>query len=135
MDDIATHWKRLVRPYVRSPSSQSVIESAKTLARLVASNESILELHRTKVISLAQWFVSEADGKYTTRYRSKVVYELATNEPMSTVKINHEHVYARQDLAVQLLRGPERVDELFYQILGCIVTSEEHDRLPKTDTG
>lgn len=135
MDDIATHWKKLVRPYERSSSAQAVIESAKALAKAIAARTDILEVHRIKVLKLVQWFVTEVDGKHTTRFRSKAVYDLAMNDRTSRTKINHEHVYARQDIAVKMIQNPDQIDDLLDQVLGCIVTADEHSLLPKTDSG
>lgn len=129
MDNIAKHAKNLKKPFLRSPKSNEIIISAKELANLVLQNATLLEKHRKSILSQVQWFISEADGKHKTRYRSKRVVELATNNPRSTEKINHEHVFTRKEITVQLLKEPHKVDELLDMVLGCIVTKAEHDRM------
>lgn len=135
MDDIAKHAKNLKKPYVRSPKSEEIISSAKQLARLVLQDESLLQKHKISILSLVQWFVSEADGKHKTRYRSRRVVELATNDPYSVEKINHEHVFTRREVTQQLLTEPHRVDEILDAVLGCIVTKAEHDSMKGAGSG
>jgi len=135
MDDIATHASKLVRPYVRSPNAEAVIGSAKQLARLVLQDASLLPRHRNEVLSLVQWFVSEADGKYMTKYRSRRVVELAMHEPASREKINHEHVFTREAMIQRLLAKPDQSGELLDEVIGCIVTKAEHDRMKGEGSG
>jgi hypothetical protein len=135
MDDIATHTRKLVRPYVRSPKGEAVIASAKQLARLVLQDASLMPRHRNEVLSLVQWFVSEADGKHMTKYRSRRVVELAMHEPTSREKINHEHVFTREAMTQQLLAKPDQVGELLDEVIGCIVTKTEHDSMKGDGSG
>ena len=135
MDNIANHSKKLIKPFVRSSKSDEIIKSAKELANLVLQNSSIIEVHRKSIISQVQWFISTADGKHKTRYRSRLIVELATNNPSSIEKINHEHVFTRKEITEQLLKNPQKVDELLDVVIGCIVTKAEHDRMNAKSSG
>lgn len=135
MDDIATHARKLVLPYVPSPKAQQVIASAKQVAKLVLHDQALLPLHRSKILSLVQWFISEADGKHTTRFRSQRVVELATNEPTSREKVNHDHVFTRSELVQRIVAEPHRVEELLDTVVGCVVTKSEHDSMSSTASG
>lgn len=135
MDTIARHARKLVKPYVRSKGTDAIIASAKRLARLVLSDSEILPEHKRLVLSRLQWFISNADGKYRTRFRSKLVVDLATEDPSSTVKINHEHVFTRREVTAKLISSPDSIDTLLDEVIGCIVTKEEHDRMPRNLSG
>lgn len=135
MDTISRHARKLIRPYVRSKKADAIFTSAKRLARLALADRAILPEHRKRVLSSVQWFISKADGKYRTRFRSRLVVDLATHEPTSTVKINHEHVFTRREITEKLLAAPERVDELLDEVVGCIVTKDEHDRMSSKLSG
>jgi hypothetical protein len=130
-DTIAVHASKLRAPYRPSPKAPQVIASAKHLAKLVLSSSELIEPHKRKILSEVQWLISEADGKYATRYRSKAVVELATNTPTSTVKVNHEHIFGRGEFSRALLAHPELADQLLDGVTGCVVTKEEHDKLPQ----
>ena len=82
------------------------------------------------------WWISEADGKYAARYRSKAVVELARANPNSTEKVQHEHVFPRAKVADELIRrAPELLDNLreleaiLDSTVGCVVLASEHRKL------
>lgn len=72
------------------------------------------------------WIVSELDGKYTTRYRSRAALEA----PAGTVQ--HEHVVPMRDLWA-LVNGPLKPAQLLPQITACVVTRDEHRKLTACD--
>lgn len=131
MDNIAKHWKNLKKPYVRLETAETIISSAKRLVNLVLQENSLLPKHKKTIMHLAQWFVSEADGKHKTRFRSKLVVDLARDEPTSREAIIHEHVFSRKEVTDQLLDKPDSTGDILDTVLGCIVTKKEHDKLHK----
>jgi len=99
-------------------SATRVIEGCLTL--------DILERHKRDIISGLLWKITEARGKYTTRYRSR-----GSNE--SGVKVQHEHVFTRKDLTDRILAAPERTREILHDAIGCVVTVDEHRKLSIVD--
>jgi hypothetical protein len=134
MDTIARHARKLVKDYLPSPRAIAIVKSAKLLAKMVLKNEEMLPAHRRKVLSSVQWMISKVDGKYSTRYRSEIVVEIARSEPTSKTKINHEHVFTRKYIIQQLLANPQSSDQLLDQVIACVVTKDEHDRLSTIST-
>lgn len=129
MDTISKHAKKLTDRYRPSKNSVAVIASAKELARLVLASDVLLKEHKRKMLSEIQWLISEVDGKYATRYRSRRVVDLAHTDPTSSEKIHHDHVTTRKEVTDAILEQPEGTDELLSSILACVVTKAEHDAL------
>jgi len=136
MVTIADHYKKLRAPYRRSSKSTEVILSAKNLTKLILTSDDVILRHKKKILSEVLWFLSEADGKYSTRFRSVEVVRLATEDPTSKVRIQHEHVYPRALVSAQILdnvefyrNNPEKLDLLLEETVGCIVTETEHNSL------
>jgi hypothetical protein len=136
-DTINKHRAHLIAPYKHNDASEAKVCSAKRLAALILQSNELLPAHRLKMLKEVLWLVSEADGKHSTRYRSKEVVRLATNVPDCEVRIQHEHVYpkavvARRLLAERevLLASPGELDKVLDQTIGCIVTVDEHKKLP-----
>lgn len=135
-DDIKTHASKLLTPYAASVKSAAKIQSAKTLVQIALKNADLYRSHRRKIISDAIWHITEADGKWKTRFKSRHVLYLAKNDPNSLVPINHEHVFTRKALvdeilsrSVELLSDLNQLDDLLGTAVGCIVTESEHDLL------
>lgn len=142
MDTISKHHKRLTKPYVQSPGSAEIVRSAKNLARLILASDLIIDRHKKKILSDVLWLISEADGKYTTRFRSAEVIRLAKEEPNSDIKIQHEHVFQRKKIKEEilhrkkeLLANPSLLDEILDRTVGCVVTETEHKNLPGCQCG
>ena len=98
MDTIAKHNNRLTAQFVQRTNSAEIIASAKKMVALVLESEELHMRHRKKMLKEVLWWISEADGKYTARYRSKAVVALAQEDPKSTEKVQHEHVFHVQGL-------------------------------------
>lgn len=64
---------KLASPYRRALRAVEVIKSAKNLAKLILSNEDLILPHKKRILSEVLCFLSEVDGKYAARYRSKEV--------------------------------------------------------------
>ena len=136
MDTIAKHSKRLTEKFRERDNAEEIIASAKKLARLILQNEELHLRHRKAMIKNILWWISEAHGKYSTRYRSKAVVALALSEPNSAEKVQHEHVFPRARIADQMLRekdellgDSERLDRLLSSTVGCVVLASEHRQL------
>lgn len=137
-DTINKHRARLLAQYAPAKKAASVLKSAKTLAKLILANEEILHAHRKKMLKEVLWLISEADGKYSTRYRSAEVIRLARDVPDCVELIQHEHVYPKAQVAdrllkerVALLADPAELDKLLDQTVGCVVLKTEHTKLGK----
>lgn len=135
-DDIKKHARSLLKQYGASSESKAIIVSATKLARLALENEDLRPSHRRKMLSDSIWYITEADGKWKTRFKSQEVLRLAKDDPESLVKINHEHVFTRKTLIAQmiarreeLLRDPGKLSDLLESAVGCVVTRDEHVRL------
>lgn len=107
------------------PTEAEIIESAITAIEGVITLP-ILEQHRRDLINGMLWKLTEARGKYTTRYRSTG----AMNAPKGT-KLQHEHVHTRKHLVDEITIHPERAREIASTAVGCVVTKEEHERLTR----
>ncbi len=135
MDTIARHSTKLVKPYCLSSKAEAIVRSAKILARLVLTDTQIMPQHRNKFLSSVQWMISEANGKYATRYRTETVIDLAKNQPWTDTKVNHEHVYTRRHIIKLLLANPSESDQILEQVVACIVTTHEHHKLSAIPAG
>lgn len=100
-----------------------IIESATTVIEGCLSLP-ILERHKRDIISGMLWKITEARGKYTTRYRSKGAME-------ASARLQHEHVFTRKDLTDRILAEPERVREILRDAVACVITVDEHKRLSR----
>lgn len=88
----------------------------------------ILDAHKRDIINGMLWTITEARGKYTTRYRSKGAFDA----PKGT-KLQHEHVIPRKQLVERIMREPYAAREHLSTAIGCVVTVEEHRRLTSID--
>lgn len=128
-DTVRTRSSHLIAPYVRTEGADQRIASARELVRLALGKNALSTTHRKHLLKLAQWWVTEADGKWKTRYKSATVLALVTQTPAPDVPINHEHVYGRAALADEILRDPSRAATILELCVGCVVTVDEHKRL------
>lgn len=101
----------------------SIVESA-TVAIESILRLPILDRHKRDLIDTMLWKMTEARGKWKTRYRSRAAREAGKCE-----KLQHEHVYTRKDITDQLLAAPSQARKILRSVIGCVVTKEEHDKL------
>lgn len=111
-----------------SPTAAKEHESAAKLARLIAGTKGIAESHQKELLSILVWKVTEASGKYNTRFVSKGVYN-------GGGPIEHEHVITRKELVALMLKKPREVEKTLDKALGCLVTKEEHRQLTRYGEG
>lgn len=105
------------------PTEDEILDSAVAIVATVIALP-VLDDHKRGVINGMLWAITQARGKYATRFRSVG----ALNAPKGT-KLQHEHVVPRKELVSAILREPERVRELLATAVGCVVTADEHRRL------
>ncbi|MGZ5445015.1 MAG: hypothetical protein ACXW5U_18935 [Thermoanaerobaculia bacterium] len=103
-----------------------ILESAITIVEGVLRMP-VLERHKRGIISGMIWAITEARGKYRTRYRSKA----SLQKP--TPKLHHEHVLTRKDLTDRIMAEPDKVREILSEAVACVVTVEEHRKLAQAE--
>lgn len=142
MDTIAQHQRRLTAQFVRRQNSAEIIASAKKMAALVLQSNELHLRHRKRMLKEVLWWISEADGKYSTRYRSKAVVALAQTDPSSTEKVQHEHVFPKAKVAGELLKraaellsNPQELESILDSTVGCVVLASEHRTLDDKAVG
>jgi hypothetical protein len=100
-------------------------------AILQMNDVNILSSHRKRLLNIALWKLTLADGhKWKTRYQSRAAQK-AERTPDS---LRHDHVYQRAAMVKDLLEAagnPKEIDRILAQAVPCTVTKEEHDRLGK----
>jgi hypothetical protein len=131
MPTIAACRTALLTDYQPAPNAAVKIASAHALVALALNDTTMMAAHRKHLLKLAQWWVTEADTKWKTRFRSAEVIRLAKEDAESNIRINHEHVYGRAQVADQMLASPSQVVPILALCVGCIVTVDEHVRLTR----
>ncbi len=112
-------------PFVPRADADKIIQSAKNaIAKILEMGEDVLLEHRRALLSRMIWKITEAHGKYTTRFCS----DAARNDEG---KIQHEHVTQRKVLIDRLLNNPSDVEGILRDAIACTVTADEHKDLSK----
>ena len=104
--------------YQPHPHREERITSAVTALRAILPLD-LYAAHKRELIDVCIWKITEADGKYKTRYWS----EGALDSPRSQWR--HEHVFEKKEL-IQRLLGGEKLGCVLADTVACIVTKEEH---------
>lgn len=122
------------QPWVDDGTYEANLRSATVVLRFALSSEDVVPSLRKRLINDCLWFITEASGKYTTRFRSRGVLELEANGRISNwrSRVRHEHVVTRRSLAERLESGEDPASVL-EDAVACVVTVEEHDRLAPFD--
>lgn len=68
------------------------------------------------------WEVTKLSGDFKGRYRSKGVL-------VNGVEIQRDHVVQKARIVERLLASPDQVDTILGEVVHCVVTKEEHERL------
>lgn len=118
--------RRGVERYTELVSTEAEIIESVTTAIEGCLTLPIMERHKRDIISGLLWKITEARGKYTTRYRSRAAMEPG-------VKLQHEHVFSRKDITDRIIGEPERARETLKDAIACVVTVHEHKRLARVD--
>lgn len=115
--------------YRPHPEASRRIRSATKLIKLLldAKSPEIRTEHLRELIDKMLWKITEADGKYKTKYITLAALERAS-------KLSHDHVVTKESLIDALLNATaDQVAEILGTALGCTVTREEHARPTKFD--
>lgn len=107
------------------PTEHETIESALTAIEYVLRMPIIVQ-HQRDLINGLLWAITQARGKYTTRYRSAG----AQAAPAGT-KLQHDHVTTRKHLVNEIMAHSERARAIAGTAIGCVVTREEHATLTR----
>ena len=114
------------RPYEPSSSREARLDFAvKAMEAVYQIPAEPSEEWKKKFFWTAVWLVSERDGKYSPRYRSRAA--LDSDEKF----VQHEHIFPIKDL--WLLRTVRSLEATLNFAEGCLVTKEEHQRLSAED--
>jgi hypothetical protein len=107
------------------PKAPAKLESIRLIIEsLLALKEQVHRPYLKKFLSNCIWKATEAEGgKYRIRYCSEAAVGVRKN------LLHHEHVVSRKSLVEALLNG-EPVESVLSRAVACIVTREEHERLP-----
>jgi hypothetical protein len=102
---------------------------ARALIRILLTNKTpdVSTEHLRELIDTMLWKITEADGKYKTRYQSCAAMQ-------GSPALRHDHVFTKRTLIDALINAePDKVDEILTTTVGCTVTREEHERLTRYD--
>ena len=80
--------------WVESPQASRPVRSAAALALFALESAELTDDHRRQLLNNAAWYVSDAAGKYKTRYRSAGVLSLEADAPVPKWRsaLRHDHV-------------------------------------------
>lgn len=117
----------LKKPYIQKSTNKLTISSATNAIREILLMEDVGKIHKTELISIMIWKISQANGKWNTRYYS------AGTLNSSIEKVQHEHVVTRKQIISQLFLQPDNILEILAQVTACIVTESEHRQLAKQE--
>ncbi|MEK6893701.1 MAG: hypothetical protein AABX07_05880 [Nanoarchaeota archaeon] len=105
---------------------QKLKEMFDTTKRILSFNLS--EKLRKKLIDILIWCISEVDGKTNLKYRSK-----GALDPRNKEELIHEHVFTKKQIYNNLIKSPDKTEQILKKIVACAVTKDEHDKLTKFD--
>ncbi len=115
----------LVKPFKEQPGALQIIESASSaIAAILEMDHIVLPEHKKTLLSRMIWKITEAHGKYNTRYCSQAALQ-------QRAKLRHEHVYTRKSLVERLMQTPGDLENILNHAIGCTVTDSEHKRLTR----
>jgi hypothetical protein len=111
-----------------SADAVEVVASAKeAIAGIIQMGNGVLEEHKKILISRMIWKITEANGKYNTRYLSEKALKASKNDR------RHDHVWTRKQMVARILKNPNVLEREIKRATGCTVTKSEHDDLTKYD--
>jgi len=96
-------------------------------------NSEVLEKHKKDLLDEMIWKLTEAGGKHNQRYISEGVDLKRKSGDWSIKGLRLEHVYTRKSIISELLACPSDMNSILEKAIGCVVTAEEHDKLPHRD--
>ena len=123
------------RSWVESPDASDHLRSAAALARFAVASDELTDYHQRQLLNNAVWYVTEAAGKYNTRFRSAGVLWLEAEAPIRKWRseLRHDHVTRRAALIRQLMMADADVEAVLRAAVSCVVTKSEHELLSRFD--
>lgn len=113
------------------PNAEKRRNSAAVLIKMILANKTagVLPEHIRSLIDTLLWRITEADGKYNTRYKTRGAINCTDKN-----QLRHEHVYQKARMIEALINAdPDAVDTILDDAIGCTVTNEEHRHLNEFD--
>jgi hypothetical protein len=114
----ASHYK----PYADPPAFQLRLASVKKLITTLLNLDIDLPLKKRMLVH-AVWELTNLSGGFKGRYRSKGVLE------GHGALIQRDHVYQKRGIVERLINDSTQIDDILQDVVHCVVTKEEHDRL------
>ena len=109
--------------------SAKIVASARSaIACILGMGSDVLEEHKKVLISRRIWKITEANGKYNTRYFSGKARKTSKDDR------RHDHVWTRKRMVERILEDPGVLEHEIQRAIGCTVTKVEHDKLTGFDT-
>lgn len=131
-EEYAVAGRNLQLDFQSHPHSERRRNSATALLKLVLANKDapdVMEEHVGRLLGELVWKLTEADGKYATKYKTTGAINCSDKS-----QLRHEHVYQRAKMIDALLNGQtHEVDGILNDAIGCTVTIDEHRRLENCD--
>jgi hypothetical protein len=109
-----------------SPGKQ--IEDAKIVIKNVLQMD-IGDEMKMKIIDVMLWNITGAFGKLNT----KLISEGALDCPIELLR--HEHVYTKKSLISRIMNGNEDIENIFQNVIACVVSKTEHKILHSEGKG
>ena len=108
-------------------AAQIVTSAREAIACILAMGDAVLEEHKKTLVSRMIWKITEASGKYNTRYFSEKARKASKDDR------RHDHVWTRKRMVERILKDPDVLEHEMEQAIGCTVTKHEHDDLTRYD--
>lgn len=112
--------------YKKHPDADKRVASALLAAKELLKLD-LYPQHKRELLKICIWKITEADGKYKTRYWSRKAVGLDSSN------LNHEHVYRMDDLVEAMIKSPSEAETILARAMACTVTREEHALLTQMD--
>lgn len=109
----------------RDDAAERITSAKRAISGLLALRPTVLDDHLRELLSISLWKITEAepDHKHRTRFRSEGALRARPRD------LRHEHVFERSKLVEELLRNPEKAEEIADLAVACTVTRAEHNTL------
>lgn len=118
-------------PYILTEQLKKQKQDAIRIIKLILADNEISDNMKEKVIDVMLWNITGIGegslGQYLIRFRSTNSINNKDSE------LRHEHVYQRKNLRKLILTEGALSQETIDNIIGCVVTKEEHEKLHKVD--
>lgn len=112
----------------QAPDADKIVASARSaIACILGMGNDVLEEHKKVLISRMIWKITEAHGKYNTRYCSEKALKASKDDR------RHDHVWTRKLMVERILEDPGVLEHEVQLAIGCIVTKAEHSNLTEFD--